>query len=179
MYTIKTCNHCQTQFEASNKEINRGNAKYCSKTCSWAAKRGQIKTTPNVSCAICNKKFYRSPNNQKKSKSGFLFCSRICKDTAQKVNRPYSIPAIQPTNYGKGNTHSETYRTLCFEHHSKSCSRCGYNKYPEIIVVHHKDRNHSNNDISNLEPLCPTCHEEEHFLSKDGRWWKSGGARGN
>jgi 5-methylcytosine-specific restriction endonuclease McrA len=34
--------------------------------------------------------------------------------------------------------------------------------------VHHIDRNRNNNDPSNLEILCPTCHEEEHYLNGDG-----------
>lgn len=40
------------------------------------------------------------------------------------------------------------------------CDRC-----PEVknLVVHHKDRDHSNNaDLSNLETLCRTCHRLEH-----------------
>ena len=39
--------------------------------------------------------------------------------------------------------------------------------------MHHKDRNRSNNDPCNLEILCPTCHDLEHFLKGDGMY--SGG----
>jgi 5-methylcytosine-specific restriction endonuclease McrA len=42
------------------------------------------------------------------------------------------------------------------------CERCGYSEHPEILGVHHKDRNRHNNDLSNLEVLCPTCHSLEH-----------------
>jgi hypothetical protein len=47
----------------------------------------------------------------------------------------------------------------------KHCERCDYGKY-EILQIHHKDRNRSNNDMSNLELICPDCHYEEHFLEK-------------
>ncbi|MFZ2303908.1 MAG: HNH endonuclease signature motif containing protein [Minisyncoccia bacterium] len=44
-----------------------------------------------------------------------------------------------------------------------------YNKL-EILQVHHKDRNRGNNDLSNLELICPNCHYEEHYLEKS--WLK-------
>jgi hypothetical protein len=43
------------------------------------------------------------------------------------------------------------------------CNRCSYNKEPRILGVHHKDRNRDNNNISNLEVLCPNCHSLEHL----------------
>jgi predicted HNH restriction endonuclease len=45
----------------------------------------------------------------------------------------------------------------------KICNRYGYNSEPKILGVHHKDRNRHNNDISNLEVLCPNCHSLEHL----------------
>ena len=45
----------------------------------------------------------------------------------------------------------------------KECNRCGYSAYPDILGVHHIDRNRDNNDLSNLEVLCPNCHSVEHM----------------
>jgi hypothetical protein len=45
------------------------------------------------------------------------------------------------------------------------CERCGYDRVREVLEVHHKDRKRSNNDLSNLEALCPTCHKEQHYGS--------------
>lgn len=47
------------------------------------------------------------------------------------------------------------------------CERCKW-KQPlgESLARHHKDRNRLNNDISNLEVLCHSCHSLEH---KDDR----------
>jgi len=47
----------------------------------------------------------------------------------------------------------------------KKCERCGYDKV-EILQVHHKNRDCSNNELDNLKLLCPNCHFEEHFLEK-------------
>ncbi len=49
------------------------------------------------------------------------------------------------------------------------CGRCTYSKY-EILQVHHKDRNRNNNNLANLELICPNCHYEEHYFKKS--WLK-------
>lgn len=40
-----------------------------------------------------------------------------------------------------------------------ACERCGST---ELLLVHHRDRNRSNNDLENLETLCKRCHQIEH-----------------
>jgi hypothetical protein len=42
------------------------------------------------------------------------------------------------------------------------CSLCGS---VEGISIHHKDRDVSNNDPSNLDTLCVTCHMKGHWAS--------------
>ena len=34
-----------------------------------------------------------------------------------------------------------TYRRIAFTAYGKKCNRCDYNKHPEILEVHHIDRN--------------------------------------
>ncbi len=53
------------------------------------------------------------------------------------------------------------------EERGHECERCGYEK-TEILNVHHKNRDRSHNDLSNLELICPNCHGEEHYL--EGSW---------
>jgi hypothetical protein len=45
------------------------------------------------------------------------------------------------------------------------CARCGFAD-SRVLEVHHKDRDRSNNDIGNLETLCPNCHKSEHYGNK-------------
>ena len=40
-----------------------------------------------------------------------------------------------------------------------SCERCGNQT---TLELHHRDRNPSNNELSNLEILCRPCHASEH-----------------
>jgi len=45
------------------------------------------------------------------------------------------------------------------------CERCGFGKY-QILEIHHKDKNRNNNNLDNLEIICPNCHSEDHYLEK-------------
>lgn len=49
------------------------------------------------------------------------------------------------------------------------CDRCGYKKVPDILEVHHLDKNTLNNNKENLTLLCPNCHRAEHYLD---RFWR-------
>lgn len=163
------CLECKETFEVSVKEVNRGNGKFCSLKCSAVfngRKRAATKKS-NVTCANCSKEFYKSASKLKKSKSGLFFCSRACKDSAQRLD---GLKELHLPHYGNGKS---SYRIIAFRLLPNKCSTCGYDKHPEVLQVHHKDRNRENNSIENLEILCPTCHEVEHFLSGDGRF--SGG----
>jgi len=45
------------------------------------------------------------------------------------------------------------------------CQRCG--EMVESPHIHHKDRDHFNNCIENLEVLCSKCHGKEHSNESD------------
>jgi hypothetical protein len=166
----KLCLNCEQPFQATASEVNRGNAKYCTKKCSYESIKKQkiekfaLINKTNVECAYCKEMFYLSESKKKNSKSGLYFCSRQHKDISQRIG---GIKEIQPPHYGLMNT---DYRALAFRTKEQKCERCKYTKIPEVLHVHHKDRNRNNNIIENLEVLCPTCHEEDHFTNKDGRW---------
>jgi ribosomal protein L34E len=44
----------------------------------------------------------------------------------------------------------------------EKCENCGYDEFPHILGVHHKDENRENNSIENLAVLCPICHSLAH-----------------
>lgn len=50
----------------------------------------------------------------------------------------------------------------------KSCIRCGLDE-SKILEVHHKDRDRTNNELENLEVICPNCHKLEHAGNRKGR----------
>jgi hypothetical protein len=113
-------------------------------------------------CAFCKESFTRPLSKLKNSKSKIYFCSRHCKDEAQKIKNKFTD--IHPSHYGTGSC-KETYRRIALENLPHKCNRCGYNKLLGVLAVHHKDRDKSNNLVSNLEILCHNCHAEEHILN--------------
>lgn len=161
---------CESPFQASLKEHHRGNAKYCSRGCA-TRHIGQRKTErsatliTNTRCSTCGTPLRKPASRIKQSKTGHFFCNRTCKELAQRVGAPTSIPDIHPNRYGTGHTF---YRKLAIRAHGCSCQVCGYDTYPALIHVHHIDRNHSNRNLENLRVLCIRCHMEDHFDAGDG-----------
>lgn len=156
---IISCEYCDQPTLVHKREILRGNGRFCSLRCSarYHAKH-RPKPEPNVKCAHCGETFYKTDSKLKKSKSGLYFCCREHKDLAQRIG---GIKEIMPPHYGVGD-HAD-YRKLALGHYGGSCGRCGFDKNLAGLVVHHKDRNRSNNKIPNLEVLCANCHAIEHW----------------
>lgn len=162
MFVDSLCNTCGKAFQANSSELVRGNARFCSRECGRKSdKRPTL--VPNVVCAACNKLVHKAPSKLKNSKSGLYFCGRACKEKSQRIG---GIAAIQPSHYKTG---ISVYHRNAIDAFGNACQRCGYNKYP-ICDVHHKDRNRHNNALENLEVLCSRCHDEEHYLARDGKF---------
>ena len=174
MLIQKNCKQCSKSFSARLADHKRNRAKFCCQSCS--AKHMQAHKTPPIAnsvCAFCKKRFYRPKSKLRNSKSGLYFCSRKHKDLAQRIG---GIKEIQPNHYNNG---IANYRVIAFREYPHKCNRCFYDAHPEVLVIHHIDRNRTNNNVFNLEVLCPTCHEVEHFTKNDGRWGKKLAAQPN
>lgn len=129
-------------------------------------KKKPEKTGLKLKCSFCGRKVYKQKSQIKSSKSGRIFCDRSCSTSynnskyKSRENNPNYLGCVSPS----------CYRKLLFETRKHECEKCGYNKIPEILHVHHIDRNRDNNCEENLLLLCPTCHEEEHFLTQTAKW---------
>jgi 5-methylcytosine-specific restriction endonuclease McrA len=160
------CAYCGSSFLHPRYKGPKYRArKYCSVECRRQATSPKIY---DLKCDTCGIMFKRSQSNLSKSKSGLRFCSRKCKDEAQRLES--NNPEIHPPHYGTG---VGPYREVAFRHHPSKCNRCGYDEHVGILKVHHRNRDRSNSDPENLEILCPNCHDLEHYLAKDGMY--SGG----
>lgn len=153
----KECKYCKKIFDAPVRDLKRGRAKFCSLSC--AGKGRDKKNKPlNCQCAKCGKLFYRNHSQLKLSRSGLHFCTRKCKDTAQRIG---GIKEIHPPHYGTSN--GKSYRKIAFRELPNKCNRCSYDIHIAALVVHHKDYNRANNELDNLEILCSNCHAIEHW----------------
>lgn len=136
------CDHCGAEFHRKPSQLAIHTANYCSRVCYI---RGREKVT---ACPSCGARLLA--HQRKKS------CSRACANRLRKGIK-YKT--------GRRKDKAQTIRLLkveLMELRGPCCERCRYGRVP-ILVVHHKDRNRSNNALENLELLCPNCHAEEHY----------------
>lgn len=156
------CKQCGIVFIAQQKEIKRGNGKYCSSACCYAYRRGKkvaeriILTCDNPAC---KKEFERLPGrvatNNKCNKSKLRFCSRKCKDQAQKID--IGLREMWPDHFGLGEGRHD-YRERALAFYGEICCVCAYHNDARMLDVDHKDSDRANNALSNLQVLCVWCH---------------------
>lgn len=153
------------------------------------------KRNPNTSCFVCKKPIYRRPVQLKVS-NGRAFCSMSCYGISSRKETPCAMcgtPILASKNAGTcSRSCANKYRTgikyklgrplkdkvknqralkiRLINQRGALCERCGYSKV-EILHVHHKNRNRNNNELENLELVCPNCHYEEHYLENS---WLNG-----
>src|SRR5258708_991761 len=61
---------------------------------------------------------------------------------------------------------SRQFREGHEKHRKESCELCGISKSRRKLDVHHKDKNNENDDPSNLETLCSSCHARIHQIGR-------------
>ena len=146
------CKICNKKFYAKPRHIKIGWGKYCSDKCKFEGqKRGKI-----VKCDNCGNTLYRTPKDFSRSKNGLFFCSRSCH--ASWRNKNIRVGKSHP-NWLTG---VSTYRRLLLKNAKEiKCENC-YFLDERVLVVHHKDGNRQNNELSNLELLCRNCHYIKH-----------------
>lgn len=148
---IRKCERCGNDFKR-----NAGNTtqRFCSIVC-----RSVPKTEQQYSCEQCGKPCSKHVYANTKRKFCSTKCAAIFRNKAKRV--AYAAANIWPDP-------KSAKASLLAEH--CGCERCRWNAVPEVLELHHKDRNRKHNHLSNLELLCPNCHSVEHFKAKDGQF---------
>lgn len=150
-----------------------------------------FKRKPNTHCDVCNSAIYRRPCEITRKKKGF-YCSQLCYGKAQRKEIPCIMCGKLILSGANKKTCSRdcanrnrigikykssgrpikdkvrSYQSLkkrLLETRGEQCERCTFPVY-QILQVHHVDRNRNNNNLKNLELLCPNCHASEHYLKK-------------
>jgi len=143
----KNCLRCDKEFTVPQWREDR--AKYCSVEC-----KDNRSAENHINCIVCKKVFYRPKSRIESSKC----CSIKCRGILQRTNQPPStdIPGVK--------------KWLKRRDMITECEDCGYDEHPEILVVHHRDRDRTNNALFNLAVLCPNCHALEHYNENKEGW---------
>ena len=134
------CRQCKNGFEAREK-----NRLFCSSSCSAKYNNtGKIRRTLKT-CLYCEKQL---------SRSNKTYCNNVCQQAAQRKNKLES---------GLEKCSSKFIRAITIEKFGPKCMKCGWCEINPItgkvpIELNHIDGNSNNNDLSNLELLCPNCH---------------------
>jgi predicted restriction endonuclease len=149
------CTNCGYQFLKAKRFLKEDGNNYCNHNCSAVHRRKRVK----VNCDLCGKVFERQISKSQ-SKSGFLFCSRKCKDSAQELGGKFK--KMLPPHYSN-EISIHTYRSKALNYYGFKCEICGYDEHLEILQVHHIDENRKNNDIENLIVMCPNHHWAVHM----------------
>ena len=151
MPIIQKCLICKKQFATKMFYIKKGQGKYCSAVCQYAAAR-KGKT---VQCFQCGKDVYRKPHLLKLSQSGKYFCSKSCQTTWR--NGEYI--GSKHANWKDG---LYAYRSVLTRHKvPQICKLCKTDDV-RVLAVHHIDQNRKNNRVDNLAWLCHNCHHLVH-----------------
>lgn len=142
---------------------------------------------PNTTCLLCGKAVYKRPSEIKR---GRVFCSHVCFARSNRKETPCVVcekPILAKfhkktcsrkcaninragTKYKIGRPKDKVVaqralKIRLLKERGSGCERCAYSRQ-EILHIHHKDRNRNNNNLINLELICPNCHYEEHYLEK-------------
>lgn len=147
--TLRYCSilSCNASFYAP-KHVGK---KYCCVSCARLGSRTRVSKI----CDWCRKPFETTPSKLKNSKKNLHFCTRSCKDTAQRVG---GLEGFQPPHYGIGISGRTNYRERAFREKGEICCKCGYSGDSRMLDVDHVDEDRANNDLSNLQVLCVWCH---------------------
>lgn len=149
MKITKVCKICNENFEADTREINRGNANFCSLSCAaiYNNYNRNIKLY-NHTCLQCESNFTSQSKNAK-------YCCQNCK---QKYYRKAS----------KGNN------KICSKTASKNlahlpCAICGWIKARRDVHHIQPVSKGGTHEQTNLITLCPNCHRMAHsnLISKE------------
>ena len=152
-FTVE-CEIHKIQFTTKYENVARATRKH--HICPKCKEEDNIARSTKIECTCnyCGTVFLRTPS---KIRSELLFCSRECKDLAQRIESGEKFNTIRPKHYTESGME---YRAKALRNYINECAICGWNEDVDVLEVHHIDENRANNELDNLIVLCPICHRK-------------------
>lgn len=129
------------------------------------------KKLPRRKCKLCG-----IPCNRPEK----FYCNNKCQSVYQNQLRIEKWLNGKDKGYTGNGMVRPFIRQYLLEINNYKCSECGWNKINPTsnktpLEIHHKDGNYKNNQINNLQVLCPNCHS----LTESHRNLNKGNGRKN
>jgi hypothetical protein len=150
--------HCERNFLARNAWLDK--ATTCGVFCRGSLQQNRV----TLSCAWCEKEIVKNPSKLNNSKHGLHFCSRGCKDEAQRLD---GLKELHLPHYKDG---TREYASRAFRYYGEKCCDCGLTFKP-LLSVHHVDGNRLNGKLENLEVVCSLHHDLRHMRQDKSNNW--------
>jgi hypothetical protein len=112
------------------------------------------KKLPRRKCKTCGKECSRPEK---------FYCNNKCQFKYQNDKKIHNWLIGKDKGYTGNGMIRPFIRKYLIGISSHSCSICGWNEINTLtnkvpLEIHHKDGNYKNNQINNLQVLCPNCH---------------------
>lgn len=146
------CEKHQLEFTTRYENVARSTRKH--HICPLCQQENKQKNMVVTTCDYCGEIIAKSPSRIK----DFNFCSRECKDKAQRLESGSLFADMRPNHYKDGAY--VDYRNLALSTYDSKCSVCGWKEDVDILEVHHINSDRNDNSTDNLIILCPICHRK-------------------
>lgn len=112
----------------------------------WHRRRGEIRT-----CEICGKETYYKKTVLRKRNP------RTCSKSHAAILR-HREGWVSRARFKQSKKNVSGYRVDAFRAYGEICQMCGYCEDARLLDVDHKNENHKDDRLENLQVLCVMCH---------------------
>src|SRR5262249_39414671 len=132
-YVEKTCEKCGKPMRIHRCHVERGQGKYCSRTCARSGSPTRKRTSPTVSCQTCGAAFRKHASYLKKNRGKLSFCSSECWYSYNQRDNHYRWAGGQ---HDRMNPEGVRWRKAVLKRDRKRCRLCGAGKKLEAHHIH-------------------------------------------
>jgi hypothetical protein len=134
------CMQCGKEFMVRKCYAKRGQGKFCS-----------------VSCSTKYRNLHNNPSKRPEVKNKI---SLNHADVSGSNNPMFGKKGKEAPGYidGRNSITGDIWRKIALLNKPQACEICGEQISGRKLHIHHKDKNHNNNSLDNLQVVCVRCH---------------------